>query len=354
MTIQQRVQHHWGSLKPKQRWRIRNWAKHAPDSLLRCRSQIIFALVQGKHPSLICELLQCSLPLVYKVAHRFLREGDAGLIDRREDNGPEPLPWHFHACLREVVARSPQDYGYPRPTWTQELLIKVLAQKTGRTVSRTTLGRLLRHNGIRRKRPKPYVLCPWPKRKKQRRLRQLRKLREELPADEVLLWADEVDIHLNPKIGPDYMLRGQQKRVRTPGTNEKRYLAGALDSRSGRLLWEEWENKSSDLFIGLLWRVHGEYPRAKRIHLIVDNYKIHKSVRTGLTLAALGGRIVLHYLPPYCPDDNRIERVWLDLHANVTRNHRCRSMKELMKEVHAYLREKCRRLQQRSRTRSAA
>jgi hypothetical protein len=34
-----------------------------------------------------------------------------------------------------------------------------------------------------------------------------------------------VDIHLNPKIGADWQLRGQQKRVVTPGQNEKYYLA---------------------------------------------------------------------------------------------------------------------------------
>jgi transposase len=43
------------------------------------------------------------------------------------------------------------------------------------------------------------------------------------------------------------------------------------------------------------------------------------------------------FLPPYCPDHNRIERVWKDLHDNVTRNHTCRTMSELMTEVHAYL-----------------
>jgi transposase len=42
-------------------------------------------------------------------------------------------------------------------------------------------------------------------------------------------------------------------------------------------------------------------------------------------------------LPPYCPDQNRIERVWLDLHANVTRNHRCLSLRELLDNVVAYL-----------------
>ena len=31
--------------------------------------------------------------------------------------------------------------------------------------------------------------------------------------------------------------------------------------------------------------------------------------------------MVLHFLPPYCPDHNRIERLWKDLHDNVTRNH---------------------------------
>src|SRR5688572_4690975 len=34
-------------------------------------------------------------------------------------------------------------------------------------------------------------------------------------------------------------------------------------------------------------------------------------------------RVALHFLPPYCPTVNRIERLWLDLHAVVTRNHRC-------------------------------
>jgi transposase len=321
---------------------------------LRTRSQIIVALVQGKDPHLIQDILQCSLALVYKVAARFAREADAGLIDRREDNGPEPIPWHYHSCLRQVVAQSPQDFGYTRPTWTQELLVKVLAEQTGITVARSTMSRLLRQNGVRRGRPKPFVACPWPQAKKQRRLRRLRRLQRQLPATEVLLWGDEIDIHLNPKIGSDYMLRGQQKRVRTPGKNEKRYVAGALDSRSGRLLWEEWGNKSSDLFIGLLWRLHKEYPQAKRIHLILDNYKIHKSVRTRLTLAALGGRIRLHFLPPYCPDDNRLERVWQDVHANVTRNHRCKTMVELMYQVHEYLKRKSQLLQRRYQARYAA
>ena len=41
-----------------------------------------------------------------------------------------------------------------------------------------------------------------------------------------------------------------------------------------------------------------------------------------------------HFLPPYCPDDNRIERCsGGELHANVTRNHCCRDIEQLMNEV---------------------
>ena len=94
----------------------------------------------------------------------------------------------------------------------------------------------------------------------------------------------EVDVHLNPKIGLDWMNRGQQKEVVTPGKNEKRYLAGALDSATGRLICVEGMRKTSELFISLLARLVEEYPCAKRIHLILDNYRIHHSAITKTAL----------------------------------------------------------------------
>ena len=73
------------------------------------------------------------------------------------------------------------------------------------------------------------------------------------------------------------------------------------------------------------------------MHLIVDNYGIHSAHLTLRTLETLGGRIVLHFLPPYCPDANRIERVWQDFHANVTRNHRCKTMNQLLDNARHYV-----------------
>ena len=52
------------------------------------------------------------------------------------------------------------------------------------------------------------------------------------------------------------------------------------------------------------------------MHLILDNYRIHSSVQVQAALARLDGRVVLHFLPPYCPDHNRIERVFVNLIGN--------------------------------------
>jgi transposase len=293
--------------------------------------------------------------LVYEVMHRFIDQALLGLADRREDNGESKVTEEYEAEVFAVVPGSPRKHGYRRPTWTQELLILVLQKLTGIRISRTTMSRLLKRLQIRLGRPKPIVGCPWKKRRRMKRLRKLRQLIEALPEDEVILYVDEVDIHLNPKIGPDWMLRSTQKTVLTPGKNQKRYLAGALNARTGRLTWVEADHKNSQLFILQLWQLVGrDYPEAKRIHLILDNYRIHSSHQTEAALARLDGRVVLHFLPPYCPDHNRIERVWRDLHDNVTRNHQCRTMKELMAEAYHWLKKRDRELQRQYSLKKAA
>ena len=133
------------------------------------------------------------------------------------------------------------------------------------------------------------------------------------------------------------MLPGTQRMVLTPGNNEKRYLAGAYEPLRQRLVYVEGERKASWLFLNLLRALLKAYQGAETIHVILDNFIIHKSRVTQAWLAEFGGRLRLHFLPPYCPNENRIERIWLDLHANVTRNHQHRTIRALLARVHSYL-----------------
>ena len=317
------------------------------DAKMKTRYLIIISLAEEATPSEISQRLKVARSTVYRVGKRFQESGEAGLVDRREENGERKLEEHYLATLYDVVASSPEAHGWKRPTWTREMLVETLRKKTGIAIHVSTMSHALKSIGARRGIPKPTVDCPWSNAAKNKRLREIRELVETLPPDEVAVYEDEVDIHLNPKIGPDWMVPGQQKQVRTPGKNEKCYLAGALDAQTDELIWVQGNKKNSVLFILLLWELVQRYRQAKAIHVILDNYAIHSTEQVRLSLQAdEGRRLQLHFLPPYCPDHNRIERTWRDLHANVTRNHTCDDMTSLTRNVRSYLKKTNRTQQQ--------
>jgi transposase len=309
------------------------------DAAMRIRYSIIINLAEGRSVSDTARALGVSRRTIGRVKSRFLQCGEAGLVDRREENGESKLDEFYLKTLYDVVSSSPQAHGWLRPTWTREMLVSTLKKLTDVKIHVATMSRALKLIGARRGSPKPTVASTWSNRARNQRLQELSQLLENLPDDEVAVYEDEVDIHLNPKIGLDWMVRGQQKEVLTPGKNKKRYIAGAMDARTGELTWVAGERKTSLLFILLLWQLTQRYAAAKVIHVILDNYSIHSTQQVSLSLdSETGQRLRLHFLPPYCPDHNKIERTWQDLHANVTRNHHCKTINELMQNVNRYLR----------------
>jgi transposase len=329
--------------------RLLQHLRRSRNAGVRQRYLIVINVLNGRSARATAEVLQVHNTTVYRVLARFRAYGEAGLADARADNGAHKLDDDYLNRLYRVVRATPQDYGWRRPTWTRELLIETLVRLTGVRVHVTTMSRALARIQARRGRPRPTVGCPWAKAAKTRRLNRIQQLLTTLPRREAAFYEDEVDIHLNPKLGLDWMVRAQQKEVPTPGKNQKRYLAGALDVRTRLVIWVEGTRKTSYLFLDLLDRLVQQYPQARRLHVILDNYRIHSSEIAQAALAGyLAGRVQLHFLPPYCPDHNQIERVWQDLHANVTRNHRCKSMAALMEHVRYYLRKRNRRIQRAS------
>jgi transposase len=327
------------SVKEKMKKRFRG----CRSAGVRLRYLIILNLYHGRGAYETAEVLQVHNTTVYRVARRFRERGEVSLWDRREDNGEAKVTEAYLGVLHEVVRSTPAAHGWRRPSWTCELLVETLVRKTGVRIHPDTMSRALARIHARRGRPRPRVACPWHPAAKTRRLNRIRAVLASLPKKEAAVYEDEVDIHLNPKIGLDWMVRGQQKEVLTPGQNQKRYLAGALDVRTGLLHWVAGQRKTSALFLSLLDKLLEVYAQAKVIHVVLDNYRIHSSHIVAVALAGYASRIRLHFLPPYCPDDNKIERIWEDLHAAVTRNHQRPTMTKLMGDVHYHLRKRNRR-----------
>jgi transposase len=236
--------------------------------------------------------------------------------------------------VRWVLALAPTDFRFARSRWSCEAVAVVLREDYRVRVGRETVRLWLRSAGLVWRRPRPVIRPKDPDREK--KLARLRELLKSLPADETAVFMDEVDVNLNPKVGCMWMLRGQQAAVETPGTNEKRYLAGSIHWRTGRVFLTEGlpkEGRSAALFLRHLDDLRRALRHYKVIHVICDNAGFHKPEKSKAVrayLAEWGHRVILHYLPTYSPDCNPVERVWWRLHEAVTRNHRCRTIDELL------------------------
>lgn len=319
-----------------QRRRIENRMRKTRDRIETLRCQILLLLNSGEAPGAIHRKLDCARATVYRTLYRFENMGESSLSDLRFSSVPRKVTHDFIERLMAVLDFSPQQRGWQRSTWTLELLSEELFEQTGIRLSISHIRNLLMENGCRRGRPRPALRIPVRGRRKI--LENISRLVNRASSKREVFYVDEADVDLNPRIGLTYMKKGHQPLVITPGQNRKRYLAGALNARTGSLVYTCGEKKNSSLFVSLLEHLNWSYRRAESIHLVLDNYIIHKSRQTLSWLAKFGRRIVLHFLPPYSPESNVIERLWKQMHDHVTRNHRHTTMDSLMQAVFQFLR----------------
>ena len=311
--------------------------RKARDADLRVRCRVLLKVHAGKSPLAAAREIACAPWTAYRIVARFRSEGESSVFDGRGGNGQRKVSPEVLSGMAAILKGTPQDHGFLRTNWTLELLAALIAEKFHVSLSRGHVSKVVKQLGVRWGRCRPVVCCPWPAARRKRRLAQLRRLVRHPGPREVVVYVDEVDLHLNPKIGNDWMLPGTQRLVVTPGKNQKHYLAGAYDPVRQQFVGVDGDRKATWLFLNLLRALWLAYPWARTIHVILDNYVIHKTQLVRDLLQHMGGKIRLHFLPPYCPNENRIERLWQDLHANVTRNHRCRTMRELLANVLIWL-----------------
>ena len=82
----------------------------------------------------------------------------------------------------------------------------------------------------------------------------------------------------------------------------------------------EFDKVNGSSFVNFLKFLEEEcYPKAPKIHFIVDRGSCHTSKEVKAYLAGKT-RVQLHYLPTYSPNLNPIERLWKVMHEHVTYN----------------------------------
>ncbi len=319
------------SLDAQQRQALLGRFRKDQDPEVRFRCHILLLLDDGHTWGTVAMFLFCSSRTIDRWVKRFAAEGMEGL------GGHKPgRPFRFTAdwvdlVVEWVTEKVPRDFGFLRIRWSCGALALLIRESQGVAVGRETVRRWLHQGCLIYRRPRP-VLGPTDE-QREAKLAALRRLLAELPVNETAVFQDEVDINTNPKIGSMWMAKGYQATVATPGNNEKRYLSRSIHWRTGQVFITEGrpkQGRDTALFLRHLDDLRSRLRRYTKIHVICDNAKCHTSEAVAIYLWEQRDRIVLHFLPAYSPDFNPIERVWWHLHDQITRNHRCQTMQELL------------------------
>jgi transposase len=296
---------------------------------------ILLLCAAGYSPSQIARVLFCSRSSVYRVC----KDYRAGNLDFFAETAP-PLSRSLTPSLRRsllaLLTKAPATFGWCRTRWSCATLAAQLLLQRQVQLSSATVRRWLHQMGWVWKRAKLVARDDDPERNA--KLAAIRFCFEKLAKRAALVFADEMDVHLLPKVGYQWMPCGEVVEVVTPGQNEKRYLAAALDALTGKMVYCVGRSKTAALFVKLLDGIERRYAATlyEEVFVVVDNFGIHKAQVVQQWLRK-HGRIKLLFVPTYCPKANPIERVFWEVHDKCTRNHRRRRIEELVEDVQEHL-----------------
>lgn len=102
--------------------------------------EVFLHLNEGRTIANTARALEIAKSTVQRVRKRFPKQGEAGLVYRRGDNRETKGTDGFLGELYQVVEGNLTNYRHFQPTWTRELLAKVMKQRLARAITHIPLG----------------------------------------------------------------------------------------------------------------------------------------------------------------------------------------------------------------------
>jgi transposase len=145
-------------------------------------------------------------------------------------------------------------------------------------------------------------------------------LRNSLGPDEAVVYVDAVHPTHQAKPAGRWMPRGQRCALPAASGRDRLNLHGAIDLETGRTSVLDVETVDAASTIALFEALERSHSTMRRIHVFLDNARYHHARAVQAWMESPKRRIVLHFVPSYCPHLNPIERLWKVMHENVTHN----------------------------------
>lgn len=283
---------------------LQSWLRRQKTGqALARRSRIILECASGKSTAAVARELKTSTRTVRIWRDRFRERGLDGLLDEPRPGTPRTIQdEHVERVITLTLESQPEDATH----WST----RSMAKKTG--MSQSAISRIWRAFGLQPHRSETFKLSTDPLFIE--KVRDVVGLYLSPPDRAVVLSVDQkTNAQALDRTAPLLPLRPGQAERRTHdytrhGTTS---LFAALDVKAGTVLAECYARHRAEEFRKFLCRIDGSVAPELDIHLILDNYSIHKTpaIRNWL---AKRPRFHLHFIPTSSSWLNQVER-WFGL-----------------------------------------
>jgi len=140
------------------------------------------------------------------------------------------------------------------------------------------------------------------------------------------------------KVSCGWIKKGQDKAIETTGSRTRLNLVGAinLNDLAGAIV-KRYDKVNGETIQHFFTELRTHNKGDKRIHIILDGAGYHRSQDVKDKAHELN--IALHYLPPYSPNLNPIERLWKVMNEHVRNNKYFATAKEFRDKIDEFFSE---------------
>lgn len=144
------------------------------------------------------------------------------------------------------------------------------------------------------------------------------RLKKKAGKKEPIYFADSVHPQHQTQLTSGWILKGVRKEIPMTGQQKRLNFIGGICLNGHRFTYHQVDTVDASNICDFLWKLRQANPGKYYLHLIWDNARVHRNDEVYAVAKELG--IKLHYLPPYSPNLNPIERVWKLMHESVRYN----------------------------------
>lgn len=166
-------------------------------------------------------------------------------------------------------------------------------------------------------------------------IKEYEKLKSDLQEDETICFIDGVHPTHNTKPTFGWIKKGERKEIPSNTGRQRLNLSGAFDIISGRVIIKEDMTLNAASTIEFFKKLELAYPKAHKVHVFCDNAKYYKNREVMNHL--MTSKIQIHFLPPYSPNLNPIERLWKFMNEKILYNKYYEKFSAFKKSIISFL-----------------